>query len=158
MALFKAAQVVAKQPIPTADCATDLVPVFGDFTIPANIATGDVVEMVPQHAGYTLVDLIVDADALGATFTVDIGWLSGNFDSTGARTCSAEIAAAKAMGTAKVVRPDVAGFSRKAPVLDAGSGVPAHRGIGFVATNVVTPTAGAKIRFTALVRPMIEGQ
>ena len=52
MALFKATQVVNKLPVPSANGAVDLVPVVGDFVIPAGFAANDVVEMGGLPDGY----------------------------------------------------------------------------------------------------------
>lgn len=157
MALFQSTQAAAGLPIPSADCATDTLPIFADFTVPTGFASGDVVEMLPLPAGYVLVDCITDTQSLGATCTSNVGLLSGYWGDTGARTCGAQINSAKAFGTAGIYRADVAGFGRIAPATDAGSGVQANRSIGFVASTVATPTVGAVIRMTALVRPSING-
>ncbi|MBA3622866.1 MAG: hypothetical protein H0W48_00045 [Methylibium sp.] len=150
MALFKATQVAAKLPVPSANGATDVIPVVGDFLIPAGLASGDVVEMGAIPAGYVPVDLIVDNAAGGTTVTADFGILSGAYDSTGARTCGAQFAAAQAMQTAGIKRMAAAGGARVAPTT-------ADRGWGFVASTVATPTAGAAVRATLLCRPQSEG-
>jgi hypothetical protein len=150
MALFKATQVVNKQQVMVADRASDLIPIFGDFAIPAGFATNDVVEMVPLPAGYVPVDVIVDNAALGTTMTCDVGLLSGDFDSTGARTCGAQFMTAQAGQTAGIKRMAVAGGGRVAPTTNT-------RGIGFAFTSVSTPTVGAVVRLTLLCRPAVEG-
>ncbi|WP_397536297.1 hypothetical protein, partial [Roseateles sp.] len=80
MALFKSTQIAAKAPIPTADRAVEIIPIFGDFTVPAGFAANDVVEMCPLPAGYVPVDLIVDGASLGATVTGDVGIVTGVYD------------------------------------------------------------------------------
>ena len=150
MALFKATQVVNRVPVPSATGATDVVAIFGDFTIPTGFAANDVVEMGPLPAGYVPVDLIVDNAALGTTVTADFGILSGDFNATGARTCGAQFAAAQALQTAGIKRMAAAGGGRLAPTTG-------DRGWGFVASAVSTPTVGAAIRATLLVRPQSEG-
>jgi len=150
MALFKATQVVNKQQVMTADRASDVIVIFGDFTIPAGIASNDVVEMVPLPAGYVPVDVTVDNAALGTTMTCDVGLLSGDFDSTGARTCGAQFMAAQAGQTAGIKKLAVAGGTRIAPTANT-------RGIGFAFTTVATPTAGAVVRLTLQCRPAVEG-
>ena len=152
MALQKATQVVQKLTVPSANGATDPVPVVGDFTVPAGFASGDVVEMGALPDGYVPVDLIVDNEAMGATVTADFGLLSGDYDATGARTCGAQFIAAAALGTAGIKRLSAAGGARIAPTV-TGKG----RGWGFVASTVTTPTVGSKIRATLLVRPQVEG-
>jgi hypothetical protein len=106
--------------------------------------------MGPLPAGYVPVDLIVDNAACGTTVTSDFGLLSGAYDSTGARTCGAQFAAAQALQTAGIKRMAAAGGGRVAPTT-------ADRGWGFVASTVSTPTVGAAIRATLLVRPQSEG-
>lgn len=150
MALFKATQVVNKQQVMVADRASDLIPIFGDFTIPAGFATSDVVEMAPLPAGYVPVDLIVDNGALGTTMTFDAGLLSGDFDATGARTCGAQFMTAQAGQTAGIKRMAVAGGGRIAPTTNA-------RGVGLAFTSVSSPTVGAVVRMTLLCRPAVEG-
>lgn len=166
MAFFQATQVVApaQQPM-SADGANDLVPVFGDFVIPAGFASNDIVEMACLPAGYVLVDTIILNESLGTTMTSNVGVLSGNYgallDIAGnARTCDATINSAKAFQTAGVVRMDVSGAAFLAPTDGDPTTTPrttGDRGIGFKVTTVATPSVGARIRLTALVRPKING-
>lgn len=157
MALFKSKQIVAKAPIPSVNAATDLVCIFGDYTMAGTEATSDVIEMVPLPAGFCIVDVIVDTEDLGTTVTANVGLLSGDFDSTGARTCGATIMSGKALGTAGVYRADVSAYSLTAPISESGSttGAQGNRGIGFALSSVSTPTAGAKVRMMLLARPAI---
>ena len=150
MALFKATQVTNKVPVPSANSATEVIAIVGDFAIPTGFASNDVVEMGPLPAGYVPVDLIVDNAACGTTVTSDFGLLSGAYNSTGARTCAATFAAAQALQTAGIKRMAAAGGGRVAPTT-------ADRGWGFVASTVSTPTVGAVLRATLLVRPQSEG-
>jgi len=148
MATLQSIQVANKLPPPTS-CGYEPVVVFGDFTVPATIAANDVVEMLCLPAGYVLVDTFADTEDLGGTITVDTGILSGTFGTTGVRTCGAEFMSAKAFGTAGIYRADVGGFGRIAPTT-------ADRGIGFKFSAATTPTAGAKVRLSALIRPQLE--
>lgn len=150
MALFKATQVVNKVPVPSAAGATEVVPIVGDFTIPTGFASNDVVEMGAIPAGYVPVDLIVDNASCGTTVTSDFGILTGDYNATGARTCGAQFAAAQALQTAGIKRMAAAGGGRVAPTTN-------DRGWGFVASTVATPTVGAVLRATLLVRPQSEG-
>jgi hypothetical protein len=152
MALHKATQVAAGLPVPNADAAMDLIPIFGDFTVPAaGFASGDVVEMAPLPAGYVPVDVIADNEALGATMTFNVGILSGAYGSNDqARTCGAEFMSAQAFQTAGIKRMSAAGGGRIAPTT-------ADRGIGLACTTITTPTAGARVRLTVLCRPAVEG-
>lgn len=160
MALFKSKQVATKLPFISSSGANDIVPVVADFDIPAGFASGDVVEFGALPFGYVPVDLIVDHEDLGGTITANFGVLSGEYDSTGARTCGAEfISAADLSTSAGIKRLSVAGGTRLAPTTPASvaAGGPQHRSWGAVFSTVTTPTVGAKIRGTLLVRPQLEG-
>jgi hypothetical protein len=150
MALLKSTQVANGLPIPNADGAMDIIPIVGDFVVPAGLAAADVVEMVPLPAGYVPVDVIVDTEDLGATITVDVGLLTGDYGASGARTCGAQFMADKAFGTAGIYRMDVAGGGRIAPTTN-------DRGVGLSFDAATTPTAGSKVRLTLLARPAVEG-
>lgn len=152
MANLKSVQAAgaALYPIPSANGAAETVPIFGDFTLPSGLASGDIIEMVPLPAGYVLVDAIVDCESLGAPFTADVGLLSGNWGDSGVRTMGSEISTGKAFGTAGIYRADKAGFSRIAPTTN-------NRSIGIKGTTITTPVVGAKVRLTAFVRPQVEG-
>lgn len=169
MALYKSIQVANNAALLSADDASDIVAVAGDFTIPAGLAANDVVEMVGLPAGYVPVDLIVDVPvALGTTLTADIGILSGLYQaaldmSGGARVCGSEFNSAAALASAGIIRPTKPGANSIAPVTDAGTVVAAYagtlydRGIGFKASAVAALTAGTKVRFTLLYRPQVNG-
>lgn len=150
MALFKAIQVVNRLPIPSADGATDVIAIVGDWTLPAAAAAGDVVEMCGLPAGYVPVDAILDNASLGATATADVGVLSGSYNDSGLRTCGAQLAAAQALGTAGIKRASAAGASRLAPAQN-------DRSVGFVLSALATPAVGAAVRMTLLARPAFEG-
>ena len=156
MALHKATQVVNALPVPNADRAIEMIPIFGDFTVPASgFASGDVVEMLPLPPGMVPVDVIADTEDLGGTMTFDVGILTGEYgkalDGSGnARACGAQFIAAGAFGTAGIQRMAVSGGGRVAPS-------DTTRGIGLACTTVTTPTAGAKVRLTVICRPAIEG-
>lgn len=137
-------------PVPSADAQNDLIPIVGTYVLTAGSASADIIEMVPLPAGYALVDVIVDTEDLGTTWTADVGIMSGVWGAAGARTMGAEIMTGKAFGTAGVYRADVQGFTMIAPATT-------DRSIGIKGTTVSVPTAGAKIRLTALCRPQVEG-
>lgn len=152
MANFKSVQATnaAYFPVPSADAQTDLIPIVGTYVLTAASATADIIEMVPLPAYYALVDVIVDTEDLGVAWTADVGIMSGVWGASGARTMGAEIMTGKAFGTTGVYRADVQGYTMIAPAAT-------DRSIGIKGTTVTTPTAGAKIRVTALVRPQVEG-
>lgn len=150
MALFKAIQVVNRLPIPSADGATDVIAIVGDWTLAATAAAGDVVEMCGLPAGYVPVDAIIDNADFGATATADVGLLTGSFNDLGARTCGAQLAAAQDFGSAGIKRASAAGAGRLAPAQN-------DRSVGFVLTALATPAVGAAVRMTLLARPAFEG-
>lgn len=150
MALLKAVQVVNKMPVPSANGATDVVPIVGDYTIKTGDAAGDVIEMCPLPAGYVVVDHVLDNDSLAATSVGNVGVMSGNYNDTGARTVGAQFNSASNLATAGIKRPDVSGFTRIAPTTN-------DRSVGIVLTSLTTPVIGAKVRLTLFVRPQVEG-
>lgn len=151
MALFKSKQVADRLPIPSANAATDLIPIMGEWTVPAGLVTGDIVEMAPLPAGYVLTDALLDHQALGAAFTGALGVMSGNFGDGGARTCDASIIAAATRQADGVARLNVPGATRIAPTTN-------DRSVGLVISGTLTsPVVGAKARVTLFVRPMVEG-
>jgi hypothetical protein len=152
MANLKSVQATNSKllPVPSANGATAPIVVSGDYVIKAGSASGDIHEMVPWPANTILVDLTVDNQSLGTTFTSDVGVMSGAWGDSGVRTQGAEIMTGKAFGTAGISRADVAGFSRL-----AASSV--DRSIGIKGTTIGTPTVGAAVRVTAWFRPVVEG-
>lgn len=150
MALLKALQVVNKVPVPSANAATDIVPIVGDYTIKTGDAAGDVVEMCALPAGYVPVDLIVDNESLAATSVGNVGIMSGAYGDGGTRTVGAQFNSAANFATAGIKRMDVAGSGRIAPTTG-------DRSVGIVLTSLTTPVVGAKVRMTLFVRPQSEG-
>lgn len=152
MANFQGTQAAAASyfPTPTPDGQADLIAVFGDLVLPAGTASGDIFEVCPLPPNCVVVDLIVDTEDFGTTFTADVGIMSGTWGQAGTRTCGAQFMTGKAFGTAGIYRADVAGFGRLAPSTDV-------RSIGVAGTTIGTPTTGARLRITALVRPQVEG-
>lgn len=150
MATLLSTQVKNKVPVPSANSASEVIHLVGDYTLTGAEATGDELEMVILPAGYVVVDVIVDTADLGATVTGDVGLMSGTPGDTAVRTCGAQFMAAKALGTAAIYRMDVTGAGRIAPTT-------ADRGIGFALSTVTTPTAAAVVRMTVLARPQSEG-
>jgi len=168
MAFFQSTQTKYPGPIQApinADGANDIVPIVGDFTLPAGMASGDIVEMCVLPAGYVPVDVIVTTEALGTTMTTDCGILSGDagklLDNLGAaRTQGAEFFTAQPLQTAGVYRTNLYAGATLAPTLGDLSTSPfanGDRGIGLKFTTVGTPTTGKKVRMTLLARPRIEG-
>lgn len=157
MALRQATQVVNKLPVPSADSATEVIAVIGDYVVPSGLALNDVVEMCPLPAGYVPVDYLLDVedtDSNGSpAMALDVGILSGSYGvADNARTCGSEGAAAITTAQAGgIARPTKIGFSRIAPTTgDRGFGIK-------VQAAAATLTAGAKWRLTLFVRPQVEG-
>lgn len=169
MALWQAVQCKYPGPIQAlmnADGAMDIIPLFGDFVVPAGLAALDVIEFTGIPSGYVPVDFILASDAIGTTATFDIGILSGNFGalldiSSAARVCGNEGAAAvsgTAPGIARLSKKDLAmlpmtlGDPTTTPITtgDRGFGVK-------VLAGFAGAVAGAKMRMTLLVRPRAEG-
>jgi hypothetical protein len=150
MALLKAIQVRNNVPVPSANGATDVIHVVGDYVIKTGDAAGDVVELAALPAGYVPVDVIVDNQALAATSVGNVGILSGNYNDTGARTCGAEFNSGANFATAGIKRMDVAGSGRIAPTTN-------DRSVGIVLTSLTTPTVGNRVRLTLFCRPQSEG-
>lgn len=150
MANLKSTQTTAKAVVPSADGATDLIAIFADHTLAAGGVSGDIIEMCPLPAGYVPVDVIVDTEDCGTTWTADVGIMSGDYLASGARTCGAQFMTGKAFGTTGIYRADVAGAGRIAPTTN-------DRSIGIKGTTIGTPTTGAKIRLTLLCRAQVEG-
>ena len=170
MAFFQAVQCKYPGPIPAlmnSDGANDVVAIVGDFTTVTGMVSGDIVEMVGLPANYVPVDLVIASEALAATITLDVGVLSGNFgallDIAGsARTCGTEALAAQSFATAGVFRPNKPQFGLLAPTAGDPTTTPVattgDRGIGLKITGTLTTlTVGAKVRFTLLARPKVEG-
>lgn len=169
MALYQAVQCKYPGPIQAlmnADGANDLLPLFGDFVVPAGLAALDVIEFTGIPAGHVPVDFILATEAIGTTATLDIGVLSGNFgallDIAGAaRGCGNEGAAAvsgTAPGISRMAKKDLAllamtlGDPTTTPITTGDRGFGVKVLAGFAGAVV-----GAKMRMTLLVRPRAEG-
>lgn len=104
MANFKSKQVAAGQPAAHALDGNALVTVIGEYTTKTGDAIGDIVEMGAIPRNCVVVDVIVDNGALGASATLDVGVLSGDYGDLGTRTMGNEFIAAGAAATAGVLR------------------------------------------------------
>lgn len=144
MAQFNSLQVTRGDIVPNALDAVDVVPLVADFTVPAGLAANDTVILGTLPAGHVPVDLIVDNEDCGGTITADFGLVAAN------GSVGAEFINDADLGTAGIKRLSAAGGARIAP-----SATDRRWGIAFAAAT--TPTAGAKVRATLLVRPQSEG-
>lgn len=144
MANFKSKQGVLRYPAPTPVDAVSLIPVTGEYLTKTGDVIGDIVEMGAIPAGCIPVDVIVDNGALGASATLDVGILSGDYDAAGVRTMGNEFIAAGAAATAGVLRRNK---NVNAVAVEAGD---KGWGIKFLGAN---PAVGQLVRATLFVRP-----
>lgn len=142
----RAKQVAALKPAPSALDASALIQVIGEYVTKTGDVINDIVEMVPWPAGTVPVDVIVDNGALGASATLDVGVMSGNYgDAVAGRTMAGnEFLAAGAAAAAGVLRRNkpVSGLAIQATDISIG--------IKFLGAN---PAAGQTIRMVALFAP-----
>ncbi len=105
MALYQSKQVAARRPIVAIDGAATLVPLQAEFVVPTGgVAVNDVIEMGGINPTMRVVDAIVHNTAAGASATFDLGYLSGSYGTSGARTCGNEFIAAGDMNATTVKR------------------------------------------------------
>lgn len=154
MAFYQAKQIVNNEPLVSADGATDVIEIFGDFVTVTGMVTGEIVEMVGLPAGYVPVDVSVAFDAsAGAAFTTDCGILSGEYGSTAVRTQGNEAFAANstgqgAAGLVRAVKPNIMFL---APTDN-------DRGIGLkIVGTLTTLVVGTNVRLKLLARPARNG-
>lgn len=113
-----------------------------EATIDADLDVGDIVELAVLPAYHTVVDAILDTEALGTGVSVDVGVMSGSVgDPDGTRTCGDELFSAEDASAAAVVRASESSAFTIAPV-------GADRSIGVKVSAAVT--AGKKIALTML--------
>ena len=154
MAFYQSKQIVNNEPLVSADGATEVIAIVGDFTTVTGMVTGEIVEMCGLPAGYVPVDVIVAFDAsAGAAFTTDCGVLSGNYASLATRTQGNEAFAANsagqgAAGLVRAVKPNIV---QLAPADN-------DRGVGLkIVGTLTTLVVGTNIRMTLLCRPQRNG-
>jgi hypothetical protein len=141
---FQSRQVRAGLPAKSALDASSLVFVHGDYTVKTGDAINDIVEMGAIPAGCVPVDVVVHTGALGASATLDVGVLAGNYGDAGTRAMGNEFAAAAAAATAVVIRSTKSLAALAATDNDRGWGVK------FLGAN---PAAGQVVRATLICRP-----
>lgn len=153
MALFQSKQVIANKAMATARDGASLVPITGEFVIPAGFANNDIVEMACLPAYHIPVDLIVhvpDVDTNGSpTATFDYGVITGRFGDPvlGSRACGNEFGAG-------VVTPRTGGVDRTTKSLSAINASTSDRGVGIkVSAAIATLATGGVVRFTLLCEP-----
>ena len=169
MALWQASQCKFPGPIQAllnSDGANDIVPLVGDFVVPATLAALDVIEFTGIPAGYVPVDFVLATESIGSTATLDVGVITGNYgqllDVAGAaRVCGNEGAAAAAGAAAGILRMTKKDVAMLAPYLGDPTTTPittGDRGFGVkVLAGFAGAVAGAKMRMTLYVRARVEG-
>ncbi len=134
---------IGRKQTPTSREAGGVVAQRFEATIDANLDVGDIVELAVLPAYHTVIDAILDTDALGTGVSVDVGIMSGAVGSQdGTRTCGNELFSAQAASAAAVVRASKSSAFTIAP---AG----ADRSIGVKVSAAVT-AGNKKIALTLL--------
>lgn len=134
--------VLGHKQTPTSREAGGVVAQRFEATIGADLDVGDIVELAVLPAYHTVVDAILDTEALGTDVNVDVGVMSGAVgDPDNTRTCGDELFSAEDASAAAVVRASESSAFTIAP---AG----ADRSIGVKVSAAVT--AGKKIALTLL--------
>lgn len=153
MALFQAKQVIAQKAIPASRDGVTLVPITGEFVVPAGLALNDIIEFGGIPPGFIPSDLIVhapDMDSNGTpTITLDAGLISGRFGDPvlGTRACGNEFFAGSNVAQA-------GGMARANKSLAGIAPTQTERGWGLkVAAAAATLAVGGTIRATLFVEP-----
>ena len=149
MANSRSKQVVAGIAAIHPTDASALVQVVGEYVTKTGDVIGDIVEMGAFPRNCVLVDVVVDNGALGASATLDVGVMSGEYgDAVLGRTMGAEFVQTAAAATAGVIRRN-----RVASGV-ASSNLDRSWGIKFQGAN---PAASQTIRAVALFAPKLPG-
>lgn len=140
----------AKGVIPTpVATACEIVACRATFTLTADLALNDIIEMMNLPAGHVPVDIIVDTDALGGTAAVGVGLLnSGKTDLDTTASGGAAWLTGGSVAAAGGVRADSAGLRAMSRCAASHT---ANRPIGIKITTDSTATSGA-IGLTLLYR------
>ena len=128
---------LGRKQAPTSREAGGVVAQRFEATIDADLDVGDIVELAVLPAYHTVVDAILDTEALGSGVSVDVGIMSGAVgDPDGTRTCGDELFSAEDASAAAVVRASESSAFTIAPA-------DRDRSIGVKVSAAVT--AGKKI-------------
>ena len=149
MANSRSKQVVAGLAAVHSDNASALVCVPAEYVTKTSDVIGDIVEMGAIPRNCIVVDVIVDNGALGASATLDVGVLSGEYgDAVLGRTMGNEFIAAGSAATSGVLRRN------KVASAVASSNLDRSWGVKFLGAN---PAAGQTIRAYLLCAPKLPG-
>jgi hypothetical protein len=142
----KSRQAAANFPPKHAMDSNAAIVVVGEYVTKAGDVINDIVEMVGLPRDCVPVDVIVDNGALGASATLDVGILSGEYgDAVAGRTMPAtDFVAAGAAATAGVIRRNRSASGLVVQNVDRSVG------IRFLGAN---PAAGQTIRLTLICAP-----
>lgn len=147
MANSRSKQVAAGQPAAHAMEANALITVQAEYVTKTGDVINDIVEMGAIPRDCTVIDVIVDNGALGASATLDVGVLSGYYgDAVASRTMGNEFIAAGAAATAGVLRRNKVATAVAPDTQDRSFG------IKFLGAN---PATGQTIRATLLCAPKV---
>ncbi len=152
MALFQTPEARGVITTPGPLTSGIVVEMDAEFTIPAGLVAGDVVEMLRLPAYCTIVDAILVSDDLDTnatpTIALDVGFVSGVVGQRNhARTCDNVFFSGDTVGRAGgVSRMTRAGGFRVAKVEE-------ERAIGIrIATAAATLAVGAKVRLIVMIK------
>lgn len=144
MALHKTSHAKGVIPVPVA-VACEVVAHRASFKVSAALALNDIIHMTNLPAGHVPVDIIVDADDLGSTGDVSVGFLN---DAKTDLDGTAWITAGDVNAAAGGLRADAAGLRAMSRVVpDQG----ADRAVGIKIVEATTATSG-EIGLTILYR------
>lgn len=122
------------------------------MAVPTGVAANDILELACCPAGHRVTEIIQDTDDLDSdgspAIAYDIGFMSGKWQDTGARTCGAEFYSGSTLARAGGVdRPTL-----KTAYRDAGAAYP--RSIGVKITTVAATAAAGSIALTVRTVPI----
>ena len=153
MALFQSKQVLLQKAIPAAISGVDLVPITGEFVVPAGLAINDIIEMGGLPAGHIPSDVLIhwpDMDSNGTPLiSADVGLITGRFGDPvlGSRACGNEFVAGSQV-------PRTGGIDRLAKSLAGIAPTNTERGWGIkIGAAAATLATGGVIRATLYVEP-----
>ena len=144
MALFQSDWAKGQKNVPFGDCAGDVIAEKFKFTVTANIAANDIIELGCIPALHEVVDAILIVDEAG-TATYDVGVMSGEFGvNDAARTCGNDFFAGAADNAATRMSK-VAGWR-------VGS-TDKHRGVGVKVLGAGITAASQVIELVLFYKP-----
>jgi len=140
MALKKSAHALGQIPTPVAS-GCEVVVCRASFTLTADLAASDIIQLMDLPAGHVPVDLILDTDDLGTTGTVSVGLLTSAKDDldTTASGGAAWLTGGDVNTAATGLRADAAGLRAMSRCAASQN---ANRPIGIKLATDTTATSG----------------